>query len=90
MDILQGFNEVAYRTETRRDLLCAINEFLDDSIVLPPGEWESKALLPIEDLHAKSREIRQRKKQRLEMERQLEDQPLIGKGQGQVSTLGTF
>ncbi|CAG0916883.1 unnamed protein product [Notodromas monacha] len=71
-----GFNEVAYKTETRRDLLCAINEFLDDSIVLPPGEWESKTLLHIEDLQMKSREIRERKKQRLEMEKQLERQSL--------------
>ncbi|CAG0879882.1 unnamed protein product [Darwinula stevensoni] len=63
-----GFHDVAYKTETRRDLLSAINEFLDDSIVLPPGEWESARLLPFDDIKAKSREIRNRKKMRIEKE----------------------
>jgi len=44
--------------------LSAINEFLDDSIVLPPGNYERKALLPFNDLKAKSEAIRRRKSTR--------------------------
>ena len=29
------------------DLLDAIDEFLDDSIVLPPGDWDENLLLPV-------------------------------------------
>lgn len=32
------FHNIAYKADDRRELLSAINEFLDDSIVLPPGE----------------------------------------------------
>lgn len=31
----------------RRDLLNGINDFLSDSIVLPPGEFDKELLLPI-------------------------------------------
>ncbi|CAH0545908.1 unnamed protein product [Brassicogethes aeneus] len=47
-------------------LLSAINEFLDDSIVLPPGDWERQALLPIEEIKAKSDAIRRRKENALQ------------------------
>lgn len=55
------FHEIAYKADDRKDLLSAINEFLDDSIVLPPGNWERQELLPIEELKAKSERIRNRK-----------------------------
>ena len=29
----------------RKELLTAINDFLDSSVVLPPGDWDSKNLL---------------------------------------------
>ena len=29
------------------DLLDALDEFLDDSIVLPPGDWDENLLLPV-------------------------------------------
>lgn len=32
------FNNIAYKADDRKELLSAINEFLDDSIVLPPGK----------------------------------------------------
>lgn len=57
----QHFHEIAYKADDRKDLLSAINEFLDDSIVLPPGNWERQELLPIEELKAKSERIRNRK-----------------------------
>lgn len=56
-----SFHKVAYKANERRELLSAINEFLDDSIVLPPGDWERQALLPFDELKAKSEAIRKRK-----------------------------
>ena len=40
------------------DLLDAIDEFLDDSIVLPPGDWDENLLLPV--MHQRN-EMRKRK-----------------------------
>ncbi|KAL2099654.1 hypothetical protein ACEWY4_004048 [Coilia grayii] len=34
------FHEVAYKAKDRQDLLAGIEEFLDEVIVLPPGEWD--------------------------------------------------
>ncbi|XP_056642113.1 band 3 anion transport protein isoform X1 [Diorhabda sublineata] len=61
----QQFHNIAYKAETRKELLSAINEFLDDSIVLPPGDWERQALLPIEEIKAKSEAIKRRKENAL-------------------------
>lgn len=61
----QQFLNIAFGAYDRKALLSAINEFLDDSIVLPPGNWERKALLPIEELKAKSEQIRKRKENAL-------------------------
>lgn len=60
------FHNIAYRADDRRELLSAINEFLDDSIVLPPGKWTNEQLLPFEELKAKSEWIRARKKKALQ------------------------
>nr|XP_018917358.1 PREDICTED: band 3 anion exchange protein isoform X1 [Bemisia tabaci]XP_018917359.1 PREDICTED: band 3 anion exchange protein isoform X1 [Bemisia tabaci]XP_018917360.1 PREDICTED: band 3 anion exchange protein isoform X1 [Bemisia tabaci] len=54
------FHKSAYKATERKDLLSAINEFLDCSIVLPPGDWERQALLPFRELKAKSEAIRRR------------------------------
>ncbi|XP_035908119.1 band 3 anion transport protein isoform X10 [Anopheles stephensi] len=62
----EHFHDIAYKADDRRELLSAINEFLDDSIVLPPGKWERQALLPFEELKAKSDMIRLRKKKALD------------------------
>lgn len=45
LSILQLFHEAAYMADDRQDLLNAINEFLDCSIVIPPSEVEGKDLL---------------------------------------------
>ncbi|XP_062867564.1 electrogenic sodium bicarbonate cotransporter 1 isoform X2 [Trichomycterus rosablanca] len=34
------FHDIAYRAKNRADLLAGIEEFLDEVIVLPPGEWD--------------------------------------------------
>jgi len=54
------FHTLAYRATERRDLLSAINEFLDFSIVLPPGDWDQQTLLPYSDIKEKTDEIRRR------------------------------
>jgi len=38
---------MAYGAEGREDLLFAINEFLRESLVLPPGEWGRSTLQPV-------------------------------------------
>ncbi|CAC5412080.1 Anion exchange protein 3,Anion exchange protein 2,Band 3 anion transport protein,Electrogenic sodium bicarbonate cotransporter 4 [Mytilus coruscus] len=65
----QHFHDVAYKAESRRELLGAINEFLDESIVLPPGDWDQKTLLPIMDMARKKARLK-RKKQQKEEEKQ--------------------
>lgn len=52
------FHNVCYRIEERRELLSAINDFLDESVVLPPGDWDSKNLLSMSEIQ----ELRNRKK----------------------------
>lgn len=69
----QQFHNIAYKATGRKELLSAINEFLDDSIVLPPGDWERKALLPFAELKAKSAAIRKRKNKKLK-EAEAEDE----------------
>uniref|UniRef100_H3BZC2 Anion exchange protein n=1 Tax=Tetraodon nigroviridis TaxID=99883 RepID=H3BZC2_TETNG len=34
------FHDIAYKAKNRQDLLAGIEEFLDEVIVLPPGEWD--------------------------------------------------
>lgn len=63
----EPFHAIAYKADDRKDLLSAINEFLDDSIVLPPGNWERQDLLPFEELKAKKDWIRSRKRKALEV-----------------------
>lgn len=41
----QCFHEAAYLADDRQDLLTAINEFLDCSVVLPPSEVMGEELL---------------------------------------------
>lgn len=63
----EHFHKIAYRAEDRRELLSAINDFLDDSIVLPPGNWQREDLLPFDELKAKSEWIRERKNKALQL-----------------------
>lgn len=38
--LVKVFHEIAYKAKDREDLLAGIDEFLDEVIVLPPGEWD--------------------------------------------------
>ncbi|XP_070187695.1 band 3 anion transport protein-like isoform X2 [Littorina saxatilis] len=73
----QAFHDVAYQAESREELLQAINLFLDDSIVLPPGDWDQKTLLPIMDMARKRAGIRRKLKQK---------EALIEKGHADIPT----
>ncbi|XP_034103262.1 band 3 anion transport protein isoform X4 [Drosophila albomicans] len=68
----EHFHAIAYKADDRRDLLSAINEFLDDSIVLPPGNWDRHDLLPFDELKAKKDWIRTRKIKALQVKRDSE------------------
>lgn len=60
--ILQRFHDVAYLADSRRDLLDAINDFLQDSIVLPPGEYNKKTLRSIMDMARKRQQTKHARK----------------------------
>lgn len=62
----EHFHKIAYAAEGRHRLLSAINDFLDESIVLPPGNWQREDLLPFDELKAKSEWIRDRKNRALQ------------------------
>lgn len=51
---------MAYKASERKELLSAINEILDFSIVMPPGDYENQDLLPYTDIKEKTNEIRRR------------------------------
>jgi len=75
-----SFHKIAYKATEKRELLSAINEFLDDSIVLPPGDWERQALLPFDELKAKSDAIKKRKEKALEKKSKPQNEAIIKKG----------
>lgn len=77
------FHIMAYKAIERRDLLSAINEFLDYSIVLPPGDWETQALLPFTELKAKNEEIRRRQSRVQDAAKAAESKALLLEGDGE-------
>ncbi|KAL9905639.1 band 3 anion transport protein isoform X4 [Glossina fuscipes] len=72
----ESFHAIAYKADDRKDLLSAINEFLDDSIVLPPGNWDRHDLLPFEELKAKKDWIRSRKTKALQIKKELKEKAI--------------
>ncbi len=58
--MFQKFHNVCYRIDERKELLSAINDFLDESVVLPPGDWDSKNMLSMSEIH----ELRARKRKK--------------------------
>ncbi|MPC25386.1 Anion exchange protein 3 [Portunus trituberculatus] len=57
----KGFHEVAYRAHSRGQLLSAINEFLNASIVLPPTDWSNKDLVPVDEIQEKASQMIKKK-----------------------------
>ncbi|XP_055342148.1 band 3 anion transport protein-like isoform X2 [Paramacrobiotus metropolitanus] len=58
----KDFHDAAYRADDRRDLLNAMNEFLADSIVLPPGHLDKPSLLPLSDIQKMNKNVQQRRR----------------------------
>ena len=59
------------------DLLSAMNEFIDDSVVLPAGNWDKELLLPIlRTQNIKMRQRRQKQDAIMEEEEELVDRKL--------------
>ncbi|XP_061242029.1 anion exchange protein 3 isoform X2 [Bos javanicus] len=56
------FHEAAYQADDRQDLLSAISEFLDGSIVIPPSEVEGRDLL--RSVAAFQRELLRKRRER--------------------------
>ncbi|XP_065656522.1 band 3 anion transport protein isoform X3 [Hydra vulgaris] len=56
------FHDLIYTAKNRDDILDAMNSFLDDSVVLAPGDWDRHLLLPL--LQA---EITEKKQQRIKL-----------------------
>lgn len=54
------FHSLAYKAEQKEDILAAINQFLSDSIVLAPGDWDEHVLLPLLEGH--SREVMKKRR----------------------------
>lgn len=53
------FHEVAYKSKTRKDLIAGIDEFMDKTTVLPPGEWDPRIRIePPEQLTEMTKEAR--------------------------------
>uniref|UniRef100_A0A803Y413 Anion exchange protein n=1 Tax=Meleagris gallopavo TaxID=9103 RepID=A0A803Y413_MELGA len=75
------FHEAAYMADDRQDLLNAINEFLDCSIVIPPSEVEGKDLLKsiatFQKLLLRKRKEREQKSMKEgDVQEEAEDDPL--------------
>ncbi|XP_065183372.1 anion exchange protein 3-like [Sycon ciliatum] len=64
------FHEAAYRAESRQDLLTSIEEFLEDSLVLPRGKYDKDLLLP-----AIKQQNMRRRKNKAERDAMLEKEP---------------
>lgn len=59
----------------RRDLLNGVNDFLTDSIVLPPGDFDKELLLPvIETAKLKKMNAKQRTRARSQNMEQITEQ----------------
>jgi Band 3 cytoplasmic domain/HCO3- transporter family len=61
----KNFQKKAYKAKTRRDLMASMNEFLDESLVIPPGKLEKEDLLPFVKMKEKADMIRLRKRRAL-------------------------
>lgn len=61
----KNFHKLAYIARNRRDLMSAMNEFLDESLVIPPGKLEKEDLLPFVEMKEKVDMIRLRKRRAL-------------------------
>ena len=65
-----------------QDILSAMNEFIDDSIVLPAGNWDKDLLLPVLRLQNKKMKERQLREDVIMEEDEEEEEPLLTEEDG--------
>uniref|UniRef100_A0A915PPV6 Anion exchange protein n=1 Tax=Setaria digitata TaxID=48799 RepID=A0A915PPV6_9BILA len=58
----EEFKTVAYEATVREELICGVDNFLDDSVVIPPGEIDSKRLLSGDEIRKALKKRRNRQK----------------------------
>ena len=61
---------MCYAIEEREELLNSINNFLDQTVVLPPGDWDKKDLLSMSEI----RQLKEKKRVRILAEEKLKQQ----------------
>lgn len=80
----QLFHKAAYQADDRQDLLSAISEFLDGSIVIPPSEVEGRDLL--RSVAAFQRELLRKRREREQTKVEMTTQgSFVAPGKGQPS-----
>ena len=67
---IQTFHNDVYQFTARKQLLSSINDFLDASVVLPSGEWDSKNLISMDEIKSL-----RTKKQDMKALKEQKDQP---------------
>jgi len=55
------FHNTSYHAHDKKDLMQGLGDFLDDSFLLPPGEWDRRNLLPMAQMLDMRRKIKERK-----------------------------
>ena len=66
---------MCYEIVERQELLNAINNFLDETVVLPPGDWDKKNLLSMSEIH----ELKMKKRRRLAAMEKLKEEKQLKK-----------
>ncbi|KAJ8019938.1 Anion exchange protein 2 [Holothuria leucospilota] len=71
----EHFHEVAYKADGIDDLLRAMNDFIDHTIVLPPGDWDKELLLPV---------LRMQNEKMMEKRRLMETPTILEEDEGEM------
>ncbi|XP_051839433.1 anion exchange protein 3 isoform X2 [Antechinus flavipes] len=77
------FHEAAYQADDKQDLLGAISEFLDGSIVIPPSEVEGRDLM--RSVSAFQRDLIRKRKEREEVKTQMSSPDLYSASRKDLS-----
>ncbi|KAL7637649.1 UNVERIFIED_CONTAM: hypothetical protein RMT77_012386 [Armadillidium vulgare] len=52
----KNFHEAVYAADSKGQILSAINDFLNTSIVFPPSDWKNSDLVPLDEIRNRTRE----------------------------------
>lgn len=70
------FHELAYSASAKEQLIGGLDEFLDNSLVLPPGDWGEDLLLPAIHEHNNLRKRKEDHKEAIESYQKMVTEPL--------------